>query len=91
MSSAVSTTGSTTGFDIFSNAASYALTGSIVFTNLSGNLWVCNGLVSFGATLGATTIIGGDVTLSGVLNMLRITTVNGTDAFDAGTINIMYE
>lgn len=34
---------------------------------------------------------GGSVTLSGVLDRVRITTQNGTDTFDAGTINIMYE
>lgn len=34
---------------------------------------------------------GGSVTLSGVLDIIRITTVNGTDTFDAGSINIMYE
>jgi hypothetical protein len=33
----------------------------------------------------------GKKTLSGTLDRVRITTVNGTDAFDAGTINIMYE
>ena len=91
MSTGVGTVGSTAGFDIYSNGPSYALTGNIVFVNLSGNTWVCNGLVSFGSTLAATTILGGDVTLSGVLNMLRITTVNGTDTFDAGSINILYE
>ena len=30
-------------------------------------------------------------TLSSTLDRVRITTVNGTDTFDAGTINIMYE
>jgi hypothetical protein len=29
--------------------------------------------------------------LGGVLTQVRITTVNGTDTFDAGSINIMYE
>ena len=33
----------------------------------------------------------GSVALSGILNIVRITTVNGTDTFDAGTINISYE
>jgi hypothetical protein len=33
----------------------------------------------------------GAVTLGGVLDRVRITTVNGTDTFDAGTINILYE
>jgi hypothetical protein len=34
---------------------------------------------------------GGSVTLSGTLDRVRITTVGGTDTFDAGSINIMYE
>jgi hypothetical protein len=29
--------------------------------------------------------------LGGVLTQVRITTVNGTDTFDAGSINILYE
>jgi hypothetical protein len=29
--------------------------------------------------------------LSGTLNMVRITTTNGTDTFDAGSVNILYE
>jgi hypothetical protein len=33
----------------------------------------------------------GDVTLSGTLDRLRVTTVGGTDTFDAGTVNILYE
>jgi hypothetical protein len=34
---------------------------------------------------------GGSKALSGTLDRIRITTVNGTDTFDAGTINILYE
>jgi hypothetical protein len=34
---------------------------------------------------------GGGKALSGTLTRVRITTVNGTDTFDAGLINIMYE
>lgn len=30
-------------------------------------------------------------TLSGTLDRIRITTVNGTDTFDAGSINVLYE
>jgi hypothetical protein len=29
--------------------------------------------------------------IAGALDRVRITTVNGTDTFDAGSINIMYE
>ena len=39
----------------------------------------------------ACTASGGGVTLAGVLDRVRITTVNGTDTFDAGSINILYE
>jgi hypothetical protein len=39
----------------------------------------------------ASIIGGGDKTLSGTLDRVRITTVNGTDTFDAGTVNILYE
>jgi hypothetical protein len=34
---------------------------------------------------------GGGVNLSGTLDRVRITTVNGTDTFDAGSINILFE
>jgi hypothetical protein len=33
----------------------------------------------------------GSIALGGTLDRVRITTVNGTDTFDAGTINILYE
>ena len=35
--------------------------------------------------------IFGQKALSDVLDRVRITTVNGTDTFDAGSINILYE
>lgn len=40
----------------------------------------------------ATTVgAGASVVIGGTLDRVRITTVNGTDTFDAGTINILYE
>jgi hypothetical protein len=33
----------------------------------------------------------GTKSLSATLDRIRITTVNGTDTFDAGSINILYE
>ena len=35
--------------------------------------------------------VTGAVSLSGTLDRIRLTTVNGTDTFDAGSVNIMYE
>ncbi len=61
--------------------------GQYVISNLSGNLWVGSGVM----IVPNLTTAAGDKTLSDTLTQLRITTVNGTDTFDAGTINIMYE
>lgn len=80
---------STAGFVIRSGLASYSHTGHLVLTNISGDLWVASHCVSGGATLGFYG--GGAKTLSATLDRLRVTTVNGTDTFDAGTINIIYE
>ena len=84
-------TTSTAGFVAYSNVASYVVSGTMVVTNVSGNIWVCSGLLgtSTGASVQFTTT--GTKTLAGSLNMVRITTVNGSDTFDAGTINILFE
>lgn len=44
-----------------------------------------------GALILTPTTTYGVVTLSGTLDRVNITTVNGTDTFDAGSINILYE
>jgi hypothetical protein len=84
-------TTSTAGFVAYSNVSSYVVSGAMVLTNVSGNIWVCSGLMgtSTGASVQFTTT--GTKTLAGVLNMVRVTTVNGTDTFDAGSINILME
>lgn len=82
---------STTGFLLMGlNAATTALFGHAAITNFNGNLWVMSSVC--GAPTGNySSIGGGSKTLSDTLDRIRITTVNGTDAFDAGSINIMYE
>jgi len=80
----------TTGFDFASSASAAILQkGNIVLNNISGNVWVANGCVSDTGT--QISSFSGTVSLTGVLNRVRITTVNGTDTFDAGSINILYE
>jgi hypothetical protein len=61
----------------------------MVFTNLSGNTWVQNG--NSLATGIAVQPVCGSKTLSATLDRIRLTTVNGTDTFDAGSVNILYE
>ena len=85
-----STTNLTTGFGCNSASAASVIHGAIIITNITGNTWVANG--TFSKSNAASTIpTAGSVALAGTLNMVRITTVNGTDTFDAGTINILYE
>jgi hypothetical protein len=78
----------TTGFFINNNLAADALDGFYQFTNLNGNTWVGSGSMSAAST--GYSMAGG-VTLAGVLSGIRITTQGGTNTFDAGSINIMYE
>jgi len=84
----------TSGFILqHAGAATAFLNGNAVFALLGSNTWTCNGsLYSVDASNGAgLNTIGGSKALAGTLNMIRFTTVNGTDTFDAGTINILYE
>jgi len=87
--SGVTITAYTTGFGIRSTGATYAISGSVVLTLVSPNIWVANGVLSTSLPLTFTT--SGNKTLLGTLDRVRITTVNGTDTFDAGSINILYE
>lgn len=71
--------------------ASTFQTGICTITNISSNTWVSSSVVGANAGGATVTLCSGGVTLSGTLDRVRITTVNGTDTFDAGSINILYE
>lgn len=82
----------TSGFGIFSiSSAGNIFSGSVILTNLTGNTWVSNGNLAFTNVNSTGWSSAGSVALSGALDRVRITTINGTDAFDAGTINVLYE
>ena len=85
----VGVTSYTTGFGIRSNGNANLVYGAASIVTQGNNLWNAFGVLSL-QTDEAFTVSGG-ITLSGALDRLRITTVNGTDTFDAGTINISYE
>jgi hypothetical protein len=84
----------TTGLGISHGIIStVVLSGSATITliNPSTNTWTWASSGAF-TSPSATTVTGaGRKTLSDTLTQVRITTVNGTDTFDAGTINVMYE
>lgn len=70
--------------------SSATLHGHAVITNITGNAWVQSFVL--GQSNSAYAVMGGgSISLAGVLTQIRITTANGTDAFDGGTINILYE
>ena len=90
LSGSVSTTSSTTGLIIAGAAAASDLrSGSFVLTNLSSNIWTMTGAAYIASGFGS--VCSGMISLGGALDRVRITTVNGTDTFDAGSINILYE
>ena len=72
------------------SSASGVINGSIVLTHVGGNIWTATG-AAFLSNTTRSCIFGGSITLSGVLDLVSVRSGNGTDTFDAGTINIMYE
>ncbi len=82
---------STSGFPTQMGLAGYVMHGTMVFSLLSSNTWVGGGTLINQVTNSYMTTSCGSIALGGVLGMVRITTANGTDTFDAGSINILFE
>jgi hypothetical protein len=92
-SSSVVTSNFTSGFGLTASGQTIATNvrhGNITLCLITSNNWTCSGTLGTSDN-NSTTLIGGSKSISGVLDRVRITTVNGTDTFDAGTINILYE
>jgi hypothetical protein len=88
-STAIGTTSATSGFNLRTGSAAEEIIGQMVLTNVSGNVWVSTHI---GRPTSAIGLNGaGNKTLSDTLTQVRITTGNGTDTFDAGSINILFE
>jgi len=83
---------STSGFIINQNSATNTLYGTYVFTLISSNIWIGSSSANtFAGTAYGLTSSGASPTLSGALDRVVLTTVIGTDTFDAGSVNILYE
>jgi hypothetical protein len=93
---AISSTGgsqstSSAGFSLtYANNASMAYQGATTISSMGSNIFVSTGTLVRNGTFDIT-YSGGSKTLGGTLDRVRITTVNGTDTFDAGSVNILYE
>jgi hypothetical protein len=80
---------STSGFIVGWMAGTATMSGAATFTLMGSNTWVYTSNARYGA--GAVMYGAGRVALSGALDRIKLLTANGTDAFDAGSINILYE
>jgi hypothetical protein len=87
-----STANLSAGFDVGSGYSSAANTwnGQYIISNVTGNTWSATAVIG-GSNAGFMAYMAGVVSLSGTITQVRITSTNGTDTFDAGTINILYE
>lgn len=83
----------TLGFDVNDGGNAAAARNGSFFISLldpATNTWAIQGSQGQSNTNNAT-FIGGSKPLAGALSVLQITTVNGTDTFDSGSANIIYE
>jgi hypothetical protein len=81
----------TSGIGFATDSAAKINSGALIISllNLSTNTWTAIGnLGTANADIYATS---SSKSLSATLDRVRITTVNGTDTFDAGSVNILYE
>lgn len=90
---ATGSTANTTGISLFDGWISTAVVnGSLVLTllNASTNLWSISGSLGRSDSSGNSTP-SGSKPLAGVLDRFSLTTTGGTDSYDAGSINTIYE
>jgi hypothetical protein len=80
----------TNGAALIGVLATSVRSGSMVITNIDGNQWQFSSIHT-NEDSGFLGFLGSIKTLSATLDRVRLTTVNGTDTFDAGLANIIYE
>jgi predicted extracellular nuclease len=83
----------TTGFGLSGATAAgstFSGTATLVLLDASTNTWVMSSVTGY-SNAGGVGNGGGSKSLSGTLDRVRLTTVNGTDTFDAGSANILWE
>lgn len=82
---------STAGFLVLNDTASDLRSGQLVITLLSNYVYVESHTLAGDSTRNVVYWGGGSLSLGAALDRVNITTVGGTDTFDAGSINILYE
>jgi hypothetical protein len=82
---------SSTGMIIGGISPSESRTGTITINNLSGNTWIGTGLNISSDSASIFYSIVSRISLAQALDRVSVTSVNGTDQFNSGSVNIMYE
>ena len=92
-SSSSTASSATSGFLVTSSlGASTVTSGAHTIFLVGSNTWVNNGTTGYSVSATGIQSSGGtSPALGGVIDRIRITTVNGTDTFDTGSINILFE
>lgn len=71
-------------------SAATIMSGVATLIHMGGNLWVFQSSGGFeGASFG--TVCGGNLSLGGTLDRVRLTSILGVDTFDAGSMNLLWE
>jgi hypothetical protein len=92
MTGSAATTGvSTNGLYVSVSTAAGIVYGSATLTKIVENKWVWSGVYGRDDTTDLMNVVSGAVELAEPLTTIRLTTFSGTEIFDAGTINILYE
>jgi uncharacterized cupin superfamily protein len=92
VSGSVGSTNYTTGFGIRNAAAASVIHGAVTLylEDAANFTWVASGALGLSDSA-VSFVVSGSKSLSAALDRVRITTSGGTNTFDAGAINIMYE
>ena len=71
------------------NTAADTKMAQIIITNVTGNTWIASCISSTINTVSGYS--NGGIALGSALDRVRVTSTTGSDTFDAGSINILYE
>ena len=91
--SGILNTTSTAGIPIYNNLADYAFYGSVQLDRIetAAHNWVATGTLLNSVSFPSVVNCSGAIVLAGALDMVCLTTITGTPAFDAGSVGITWE
>jgi len=90
-SGAANAAAATTQFSMLSvNAAADTFHGAATLSLIASNQWVLSGVFFRDGAVDASYMVAGSKTLSGTLDRVQLM-LDSTGAFDAGSVNILYE